>query len=152
VALARAHKADSDRIESLPGVVERLVAQEVKRYVEERVELLVEEGSSLSEDVEGVYKQLDRVAELVGKRNADIDSSLERIEALELSVGRMRRNLERAERTPAGAHGLADPPTRLARPATPGRPALDRSQDRLAALDAALERARRRRDPSRRPD
>ncbi len=147
VALARAHRADSARIESIPGAVERLVAQQLKRFVEERVEPPVEDGSSLSDDVEGIYKQLDRVAELIDARNAAFDSSLARIEELELSVGRLRRNLERALRPPTEATsvratGLADPRTQTALPTL--------SEDRLAAsIDAALGRARRLGDQSR---
>ncbi len=172
VALARAHKAEAERIDALPAAVEGLVAQHVRRFVEEHLDALDaldEEESSLPDDVECVYKEIDQLAELVNKRDAVVDASLERIESLERSVGRLRRNVERAIRqlieTQAGATDTAPrlerSPTVTPAEAGPGpggataKPAfttLDSLGDGLAGVDGALERARRRRDLSRRLD
>ena len=152
-----AHKAESERIDALPAAVERLVAQHVKRLVEEHLDALDEEESSVPDDLEGVYKELDQLAELINDRDAVVDASIERIESLERSVGRLRRTLERALRPlteaperPAGAGlGLGGG----GETSTPAVTALGSLGDELSGVDAALERARRRRDlPVRRTD
>jgi hypothetical protein len=187
VALARTHKAEAERLQFQPADLERLVDQAVKQYVENHVEALLDEASSLPDDVEGVYKELDRFAELFGERDAALDASLERMDSLERSVGRLRRNLEQAvlqleaaaaaapqgarcatpedarsaapqgarsaaPGTPAPSPGLVPGPAPVAATVQPVRNPLGPLGDGPSDVDAALERARRRRDLSRRVD
>lgn len=163
VALARSHQAEAERLESVPAAVERqvaqMVAQTVKQYVEQHVEVHVDEGSSLPEDVEGIYKELDHVAELVGKRDAAVEASLARIESLERSVERLRRNLERAVRQLTDAPPIQSPAIApdgagagTSSPAFAPEPPVSAPSllgDGRAGYDAALERARRRRELTR---
>ncbi len=162
VALARAHKAEVERIDSLPATMEGIVTQHIAQFVEEHLEPVDENQSSLPDDLEGIYKELDQLAELINKRDAVVDSSLERIETLERSVGRLRRNVERTIRQLTEAQGTpGDTVPREGRTAAPPdgvahtKPALTAVEPLgggLPAVDAALERARRRRDLSRRLD
>ncbi len=143
IALARAHRAESERIDALPAAVERLVVQQVERFVEEHLDALAEDDedeSSLPDDVAGIYTELDRLAEVINDRDALVAASVERLESLERSVGRLRLDLERAARQLAETQGAA------AGAGPAGEVALESLGSGLPGVDAALERARRRRD------
>jgi chromosome segregation ATPase len=64
-------------------------------------------------DVEGVYRELDAVAEFVAARAASTAEGLERIGPLEVAVLELRRDLGRALADLAAGHGVRDADLRL---------------------------------------
>jgi hypothetical protein len=75
-------------VEPIPVVVE----EEVRRHAER----LAAQAPPAAVDVEGVYRELDAVAEFVAARAAATAEGLERIAPLEVAVLELRRDLRRA--------------------------------------------------------
>lgn len=75
-------------LEALPTVVEDLVTSHVDR--------LGAQLAGLPNDVEGVYRELDAVAEVMATRTASISQSLDRLGPLESAVLEVRHELGRA--------------------------------------------------------
>ena len=73
--------------ETVPAMVEGAIRQGMDR--------LAEELPSAAVDVQGLYRELDSIAEFIAARAAATAESLERVGALELAVLEMRRDLSR---------------------------------------------------------
>jgi hypothetical protein len=101
-------------VESLPARVEELVVRHVDR--------LAAETLSLPADVEGVYRELDAVAEVMAARHEAVARGLERIATLEAALGELRERVSRfvdelEDDAPAGPRPQRQP-ERQPQPAT----------------------------------
>ncbi len=92
--------------EPVPAVVEAAVRRHAERLASKQ-----EPGAAA--DLQGVYRELDAVAEFVAARAASTDERLERIAPLEVAVLELRRDLRRALAQLAADHGATDAEVRL---------------------------------------
>jgi chromosome segregation ATPase len=122
----------------------RLTADSLSVLVEEavrrQVERLAGELPSGTVDVEGVYRELDSVAEFVAARAATTAESLERVAAVEIAVLELRRDLTRALGELAAPHASRDADRRLA-DAEQRLQKLEATSRRIDRLYAALHDA-----------
>jgi chaperonin cofactor prefoldin len=136
--LSRQLKETQRRLEALDkrlgGEPLAVVVGEAVRVETER---LTGELSNDKADVEGVYRELDSVAEFVAARAASTAESLERIGPLEIAVLELRRDVGRALAEPIAAQGLQEADRRL-RDLDARFEALERTGRRVDRLYEAL--------------
>jgi chromosome segregation ATPase len=89
------------------------VAAIVQEEVRRQAERLAAQAPPAAVDVEGVYRELDAVAEFVAARAAVTAEGLERIAPLEVAVLELRRDLRRALGDLAAAQAGRDVEPRL---------------------------------------
>jgi chromosome segregation ATPase len=130
-------------LESLPASVEELVARHVDR--------LATETLSLPADVEGVYRELDAVAEVMAARQAAASQSVRRIEALEAALAELRGRVahlveehddDAADRDHAGTAASVEPGPQPPAAAAPEVESPEGARRVLQVLTSELERIR----------
>jgi chromosome segregation ATPase len=99
--------------EALAALDPQAVSTLIEEAVLRRTERLAEDLPAAGTDVEGVYRELDAVAEFVAARAASTAESLERIGPLELAVLELRRDLGRARGDPSASHDSKETELRL---------------------------------------
>ncbi len=148
-ARLRALEQRLGRLEALPTEVALLrrevvprdaMAAHVADAVARQVQRLAEEMTTLPDDLAGVYRELDSVAEVVADGHAAATQGLARVKALEWAVLELRRSVERsvarttavpAPRPAAPLRALADLESRIVSLEGRPRPADERPTRRL---------------------
>lgn len=139
--LGRQLKETQRRLEALDKRVgDEPVAAAVAEAVRAETERLAGELSNDKADIEGVYRELDSIAEFVATRAASTAESLERIGPLEIAVLELRRDVGRALAEPLAAQGLQEADRRL-RDLDARFEALERTGRRVDRLYEALQGA-----------
>lgn len=107
------HAALADRVshlESLAAVVEDLVAEQFRKSASELL--------SLPADIEGLYQELDSVAEVVTARDAAVVGYAERIVSLEQANHKLREEMQQVLAASAAATEATEDPPHDLEPAT----------------------------------
>jgi hypothetical protein len=141
--LRRALDATSRRVAELEArTSEASIGAAVEDAVRAHTEHLPAPVPTGPVDVEGVYRELDAVAEFVASRAATTAESLERIGPLEVAVLELRRDVGRVLAELATGHGMHDFESRLRTLERSGR-----KVDRLYSVLEDLVQARESEDP-----